>query len=80
MFERPRRYHYAFVPVARGGKFEVTHLLEFASRGEADRASLRFLPRWGDSAAISTLHELNNGDLVEPAVIGRAPPPARPRR
>jgi hypothetical protein len=48
--DRPRRYHYAFAlkRVKRG--YKVSHVLDYASRGRADKASLRLLAEHGDAA------------------------------
>lgn len=62
--------HYAFVPTkSRTGRV-AEHVTEWRSRGEADRASLSLVGRFGDGAAVSTEAELTSGDPVPADAYG----------
>jgi len=53
--------------VKRG--YQVAHIVEHLSRGEANRASLSLLGRYGSGEAISLDRELHNGDVIDPALL-----------
>ncbi len=60
--DRRRRYHYAFAPRKVKGGYKVSHVLDYASRGQADIASLRLLVEHGDAGSITLERELINGE------------------
>ena len=62
--ERPRRYHYAFALTKVKDGYEVSHVLDFPSRGQADKWSLGLLAKHGDAGSITLERELVNGEVV----------------
>jgi len=64
----PRR-HFAFAIKKVKGGYEVAHVVECPSRGEADKASLTLLGRHGSGEAVTLDRELRNGDVLERAVL-----------
>lgn len=68
MADRPRR-HYAFTMTRVKAGFEVDHVLEFPSRGEADKYSLSLLGRYGDAGAITLDRELANGEVLDRTLL-----------
>jgi hypothetical protein len=82
MADRPQRRHYAFtVEPVRGG-WQVSNVLDYPTRGQADHAMLSLAGRHGDAAESITLEgvELKEGDLLPAHLLRRqAPSPtARP--
>ena len=69
--ERPRGYHYAFAlkRVKRG--YEVSHVLDFASRGQADKYTLSLLAQHGDAGSITLDRVLANGEVLDAAALKR---------
>ena len=66
----PIRRHYALTPEKVKGGWRVDHLQEHKSRGEAERASLTLLGRYGAGAAVTTMdHELANGEVIDDATL-----------
>jgi hypothetical protein len=51
--DRPRRYHYAFALERVRGGCKVSHVLDFPSRGQADKWSLGLLAEHGDAGSIT---------------------------
>ena|SRR5579871_1919591 len=48
------------------GGYQVAHVVEHLSRGEANRASLSLLGRYASGEAITLDRELQNGEVLEP--------------
>jgi len=69
--DRPRRYHYAIALKRVKGGYKVSHLLDYASRGQADIASLRLLVEHGDAGSITLDRELVNGEVLAAAMLKR---------
>jgi hypothetical protein len=69
--DRPRRHRYAFALERVKGGYKVSHVLDYASRGQADIASLRLLLEHGDSSSITLERELVNGEVLDAAVLKR---------
>jgi hypothetical protein len=67
----PRRYHYAFALKRTRGGYQVSHVLDYASRGQADIASLKLLAEHGDAASIKLDRELANGEVLDAAALKR---------
>ena len=51
--DRPRRYHHAFALQKVKGGYRVSRVLDYASRGQADKASLGLLAEHGDAGSIT---------------------------
>jgi len=68
---RPRRYHYAFALKRVKGDYKVSHVLDFASRGQADKYSLTLLAEHGDAGSITLERELVNGEVLDAAALRR---------
>jgi hypothetical protein len=66
---RTARRHYAFAVKKVQGGYEVDHVAEYPSRGEADKASLTLLGRRGSGEAITLDRELRSGDLLDRALL-----------
>lgn len=59
------RHHYAFAvePVKDG--WRIVFILDFKSRGEADRYMLKLAARYGDNARSGTFDgEISEGDVI----------------
>jgi hypothetical protein len=69
--DRPRRYHYAFALKRVKGGYKVSHVLDYASRGHADIASLKLLAEHGDAGSITLELELVNGEVLDAALLKR---------
>ena len=69
--DRPRRYHYAFALRKVKGGYKVSHVLDYASRGQADIASLRLLVEHGDAGSITLERELIKGEILSAAALKR---------
>jgi len=69
--DTPRRYHYAFALTKVKGGYKVSRLLDYASRGQADIASLRLLVEYGDAGSITLDRELVNGEVLPAAALKR---------
>ncbi len=69
--DRPRRYHYAFALTKVKGGYKVSRVLDYASRGQADIASLRLLVEHGDAGSITLDRELANGEVLSAAALMR---------
>ncbi|HLK15666.1 MAG TPA: hypothetical protein VKT78_12760 [Fimbriimonadaceae bacterium] len=67
---RPVRRHFAFTVKKVKGGYEVGHVIEHPSRGEANRASLSLLGRYGSGEAITLDRELRNGEVLERGALG----------
>jgi hypothetical protein len=69
---RPRR-HFAFaVTPARGG-FKVSSVLEYPTRGEAEKAMLTLVGRHGDADVVTLDRELVNGEVLAATILRRPP-------
>ena len=68
---RPRRYHYAFALKRVKGGYRVSHVLDFPSRGQADKWSLGLLAEHGDAGSITLERELVNGEVLDAAALKR---------
>ena len=69
--DRPRRYHSAFALEREKGGYKVSHVLDFASRGQADKWSLGLLAEHGDAGSITLERELVNGEVLDAAALKR---------
>ena len=69
--DRPRRYHYAFALQKVRAGYKVSHVLDHASRGQADIASLRLLVEHGDAGSITLERQLVNGEVLDAAALKR---------
>ena len=53
------------------GGYKVSRVLDFPSRGEADRYSLRLPAEHGDAYSITLERELVNGEVLDAAALKR---------
>jgi hypothetical protein len=74
MADRPQRRHYAFtLEPARGG-WRVSNVLEYLTRGQADKAMLTLVSRYGDADSVTTVdRHLTEGDILPSAALKRPP-------
>jgi hypothetical protein len=71
------RRHYAFTVEAVKGGWRVSNVLEYMTRGQADKAMLTLTGRYGDADAVTLIDRpLIEGDILPPAMLKR-PPPAK---
>jgi len=79
--ERRRRRHYAFAVEPADGGFRVSHVVEYASRRQADQAMLAMTERYGDADAITLERELLDDEVLALELLKRpAPTPPRASR
>jgi hypothetical protein len=71
MIDRPRRCHYAFAVKRVKGGYKVSHVLDFPSRGQADKWSLSLLAKHGDAGSITLERELVDGEVLDAATLKR---------
>jgi len=65
-------------PETGEGRLQVSHVLDFPSRGQADKWSLGLLAEHGDADSITLERELVEGEVLDAALLKRWPP-RRPR-
>jgi len=65
MTDRPRRYHYAIAVERVRGGYKAVIAIEYRSRGEADKGSLRLMAHHEDTAAIT----LDHGEVLDAAAL-----------
>jgi hypothetical protein len=53
------------------GGYKVSHVLDFPSRGQADKWSLGLLVAHGDAGSITLERELVNGEVLDAAALKR---------
>jgi hypothetical protein len=74
------RRHYAFTVEPAKGGWWVSNVLEYMTRGQADKAMLMLVGRYGDAdAATLTDRPLIEGDILPPAMLKRPPPASPPK-
>jgi hypothetical protein len=70
------RRHYAFTLEPAQGGWRVSNVLEYMTRGQADKAMLTLVGRYGDADAVTLIDRpLIEGDILPPAMLKRPPPP-----
>jgi hypothetical protein len=69
--DSPRRYHYAFALKRVKGGYKVSHVLDFPSRGQADKWSLGLLSKHGDAGSITLERKLVDGEVLDAATLKR---------
>lgn len=53
MADRPQRHHYAFAVGPAKGGWRASNVLEYLTRGQADKAMLTLTNRYGDADSIT---------------------------
>src|SRR5215831_20815163 len=72
------RRHFAFAVKPVAGGYEVEHVIEFPTRGQADKEMLRIVGRHGDADSITLDRELRDGEVLDAALLKRPAPPSTP--
>jgi hypothetical protein len=78
MSERPQRHHYAFAVEPTKGGWRASNVLEYLTRGQADKAMLTLVGRYGDADSITLDRPMIEGEIIPPDLL-RRPPPEPPR-
>lgn len=77
MDKRPIRRHFAFAVAPAPGGWRATHVIEYPSRGQADKAMLTYVGRYGDAEAITLPRALLEDEVLPAALLGRPEPPPK---